>query len=322
MRQTNPPTCERTIIMEPIITLYERDPAPVATLPAALAERYGSGLAIPEAGPDVRPYVIANFVETVDGVVSFAEPGHASGGDISGFSEPDRMVMGLLRARADAVIFGSATLHQDSGHIRTAPYIYPELAEAYAALRRQLGRSEPHPLNVVVSASGRVNLTEATFHTPQLRALIATTPAGRARLVAGGVPPDVEIVVVGGSPDAAESHPAPGAADGGVQSDTVVTTAIGVDPVALLDALGRDYGVRVALHEGGPHTLATFLAAGVVDEIFLTLAPQLAGRAPGASRPGLVEGHAFAPAAAPWERLLSVKRAGDHLFLRYAIKHD
>ncbi len=306
--------------MGPIVTLYERESVPADSLPPDLAERYGGGLVVPEAGPGGRPYVIANFVETVDGVTSFAEPGHAGGGDISGFSEPDRMVMGLLRARADAVIFGSGTLHQDSGHVRTAPYIYPELADAYAALRRRLGRAEPPPLNVVVSASGRVDLAEPTFHTPDLRALIATTAAGRARLVAAGLPPGVEALAVGGSSDTEDLDPAPGAADGGVQPATALVAAVGVDPAALLDALGREYRVRVALHEGGPHLLAAFLAAGVVDELFLTLAPQLAGRAAGADRPGLLEGHAFEPGAAPWGRLLSVKRAADHLFLRYTFE--
>jgi riboflavin biosynthesis pyrimidine reductase len=310
--------------MDPIVTLYEREPAPADSLPTELAVRYDGGLMFPTAGPGGRPYVVANFVATVDGVISLVEPGHASGGEISGFSEPDRMIMGLLRARADAVIFGSGTLHQDSGHVRTAAYVYPELAEQYAALRRRTGRTQPHPLNVVVSASGRVDLAEPTFHTPDLPAVIATTPAGRMRLVAVGLPPGVEVLAVegdgAGTPGVKETHPAPGAADGGVRPATALTSSVGVDPTALLNALGREYGVRLALHEGGPHVLAAFVAAGVVDELFLTLAPQLAGRSPGAERLGLLEGHAFAPGAAPWGGLLSVKRAGDHLFLRYTFE--
>jgi riboflavin biosynthesis pyrimidine reductase len=308
--------------VDPIVTLYERTPVPASSLPPELAERYGGGLVVPERGPGGRPYVIANFVETVDGVTSFAVPGHFGGGDISGFNEPDRVVMGLLRARADAVIFGSGTLHEDSGHVRTAPFVYPDLADAYAALRRQIGRGEPHPLNVVVSASGHVDLAEPTFHHPVLRVLIATTPAGHARLADTSLPPGVEVRVVSGAPDRSEElHPTPGAADGGVQPAAPLPIATGVDPAALLAMLGREYGVRVALHEGGPHLLAAFLAAGLLDELFLTLAPQFAGRAPGAERPALLEGHAFAPGAAPWGQLLSVKRAGEHLFLRYAIEH-
>jgi len=51
--------------------------------------------------PGTRPHVFSNFVTTLDGVVSLNTKGHASGGDISGFSAQDRMVMGLMRAIAD-----------------------------------------------------------------------------------------------------------------------------------------------------------------------------------------------------------------------------
>ncbi|HCJ33407.1 MAG TPA: hypothetical protein DHV65_03790, partial [Ktedonobacter sp.] len=56
------------------------------------------------------PYVVGNFVTTLDGVVALNEPGHVSGGDISGYNHHDQMVMGLLRAIADAVIVGAGTL--------------------------------------------------------------------------------------------------------------------------------------------------------------------------------------------------------------------
>ncbi|MGZ6391656.1 MAG: hypothetical protein ACXWQZ_20655, partial [Ktedonobacterales bacterium] len=69
---------------EPITTLYEREPAPPDSLPPALAQVYGSGLIIPAGSTDTRPYVIVNFVETVDGVVSYNLPGKAGGGSISG----------------------------------------------------------------------------------------------------------------------------------------------------------------------------------------------------------------------------------------------
>ena len=51
-----------------------------------------------------RPHVIGNFVTSLDGVVSLGIPGKAGGGEISGFNPHDRMVMGLLRAAADAVV--------------------------------------------------------------------------------------------------------------------------------------------------------------------------------------------------------------------------
>lgn len=304
--------------MDPIQTLYQRDAPPASSLPTALADRYDGGLSLPDTASGGRPYIIGNFVETIDGVISFALPGHAGGGDISGNSEPDRFIMGLLRARVDAVIFGTGTLHGDAGHIRTADEIYPDAASDFAALRREVGRSMPNPLNVVVSASGRVHLDEPTFHTPGLSVLIATTAAGHALLARQKLPPGVDVRVIPAltqpKSDAAALPPAPQV---GKKEDT---DKQGVDPAGLVALLAREYGVRLALHEGGPRLFAAFVAAGMVDELFLTVAPQFAGRSPDATRPALLEGQAFAPDDAPWAGLLSIKRSGAHIFLRYRFK--
>jgi riboflavin biosynthesis pyrimidine reductase len=279
--------------MEPIRTLYERDPAPVETLPPALAAMYGGGLAFP-AGSNTRPWVVANFVATLDGVVSYDLPGQRGGGPISGENEPDHAIMGLLRASTDAVIFGAKSLSEDSGHVRTPAFIYPPLAPAYAELRARQGLPTL-PLDVVVSGSGAVDLSEPNFHHPGLRVLIATTAAGAARLAERTLPEGVGAREVAGAEDGE------------------------VSPIALLALLWREHGVRIALHEGGPRLFTAFLRAGGLDEMFLTLAPQLSGRAMDAPRRALVEGSAFTPESAPWSALLSVKRAGDHLFLRYRL---
>ncbi len=57
--------------------------------------------------------MLSNFVTTLDGVVSLQVKGHDGGGDISGFNADDRMVMGLLRAVADAVVLGAGSLDAD-----------------------------------------------------------------------------------------------------------------------------------------------------------------------------------------------------------------
>lgn len=296
--------------MEPILTLFEREPAPRESLPPALAAVYGGGLVVPEGTPE-QPYVIVNFVETLDGVVSYELAGKAGGGSISGESAADHAVMGLLRARADAVLFGSGSLREDSGHIRVPEFIAPALAAEYADLRAQLGRPDTLPLNVVVSASGHVDLAEPTFSYPGLRVVIATTARGAARLSREALPPGVEIRALPEQSAIGETDEGAGAAHSAGDG--------GVSPRALLALLGREYGVRVALHEGGPKLLGAFLADGAVDELFLTLAPQLAGRVDAARRPALVEGYAFTPDVAPWATLLSLKRAGSHLLLRYGL---
>jgi riboflavin biosynthesis pyrimidine reductase len=58
------------------------------------------------------------------------------------------------------------------------------------------------------------------------------------------------------------------------------------------------------------------LRANLVDELFLTVAPQVVGRDEAARRLSLVEGVSFG-GQGRWASLASVRRAGDDLFLRY-----
>jgi riboflavin-specific deaminase-like protein len=74
----------------------------------------------------------------------------------------------------------------------------------------------------------------------------------------------------------------------------------------------RARGVRALLSEGGPTMHGALWAAGVVDELFLTVAPLLTGDD---DEPNIVEGGRL-PAATELE-LLAVDRAGSELFLRY-----
>lgn len=283
-------------MIEPIQTLYERTPAPRDSLPPALADAYDGGLVIADAQPGERPYVLVNFIESIDGVIAYTQPGEPYQGTVGGMSDTDHMVMGILRARADAVIFGAGSLREDKGHVHTPAFVSPPQAEAYAAYRALLGRGGAEPISVVMSGSGQVDLGERTFHAPGLRVVIVTTPTGYERLRGEALPDGVEARTVAANPDGA------------------------VDVLAMLRLLADDYGVRVALNEGGPLVLASFLAAGAVDELFLTLAPQLIGRTDATSRRALVEGVAFSPQTAPNAQVLSVKRTGNHLFLRYGIQ--
>ena len=98
------------ISMELIQTLLDRQaPVDPPVLPEALRTLYGGDLHFSASG-DRRPRVIGNFVSTLDGVVSFAIPGKAGGGNISGFNAGDRFIMGLLRASADAVMVGAPSM--------------------------------------------------------------------------------------------------------------------------------------------------------------------------------------------------------------------
>jgi riboflavin-specific deaminase-like protein len=97
----------------------------------------------------------------------------------------------------------------------------------------------------------------------------------------------------------------------GVKGD-VEYARVGDDLPRLLAYLHERHGVRSILCEGGP-TLNSFLfAAGVVDELFLTLSPKLLS---GASALTIVAGRELVePADA---RLVSVAEAENELFTRW-----
>ena len=275
--------------LEPLQDLFDATAGEELPLPDGLQALYGR-LRVP-CHPG-RPHVVANFVSSLDGVVSLGVPGQAGGGEISGFNPHDRMVMGLLRAAADAVMIGAGTLRESSpGHLWTADYIYPSLATEYQNFRAALDLPEP-PLNVVVTASGDIDLDRRLFRTGEVPSLLVTTAAGSRNLRDRGVPSSVLMEV------AAETAP--------------------LSVRAVLKAVCRVRRCRLVLSEAGPRLMSPFVAERLLDELFLTLAPQVAGRDGDLARPGFVAGTSFAPEHPVWGTLIGAKRGGDHLFLRYA----
>lgn len=287
--------------LQPLETLYEAGRGDEITLPQELATFYGPLRMALHAD---RPYVVANFVSSMDGVVSLGVPGHTGGAEISGASREDRMVMGLLRAMSDAVVVGAGTLRAVPRHIWVAERIYRPFAEAYRQLRVGLGKAGP-PLNVLVSASGDLDLQLPVFTQGEAPAMIVTTARGAKRLEAQHAPPGVSIVVPRDMP-------------GDVQT---------IAAASMLQALATQEQFplpprALILVEGGPRLVSTFWAEGLLDELFLTLAPQVAGRDGIAPRLSLAEGHLFAPDHPIWGMLVGVKRRGNHLFLRYAFEGE
>jgi riboflavin biosynthesis pyrimidine reductase len=279
--------------MEPLITLYEREHVPSDTLPSTLATLYDGGFALPLREQQGRPYVIANFVETIDGVVSYNAPGQTGGSVVSGDNKQDQMVMGLLRAYSDAVIIGTSSLRQDANHLHIPATIAPDYANNYAELRTRLGKQENLPMTVVMTASGDVNFGDKTFSAPDLRVVIATTQKGYDALTQKTLPSGVDVHIIGSR-----------------------DVSSGVAPADVLALLAHEYGVQIALYEGGPNLLSSFLQAQMIDELFVTVAPHLAGHSQNTHRFSLVEGYAFRPDQM-WSTLLSVKLAGSSLLLRY-----
>jgi len=230
-----------------------------------------------------EPRLVANFVQTIDGVVAIPEL-ERSNALVAGGSEGDRFVMGLLRSCADVVLIGARTLLASPQGTWRADRVYPPGADAFAELRRRRGGGE-RPAVAILTAGGSLDPAHPLLADG---ALVLTTERHAAELRTA-VPAATEVVAVN---------------DG--------------DRVDLSRAVAalRARGHSVILSEAGPTVFAALLAASLVDELFLTISPLLAGRG-GAHRPGLVEGVELLPGEQTPATLLSLRRDGDHLFLRY-----
>lgn len=258
------------------------------SLPEHLAGIYGAPWRL--LVPAGRPYVYSNFVLSRDGRVSFNEPGHMSGAVVARFDEHDRWLMALLRARADAILMGDNTLRVEPDHVWTAEFLWPDDADAFADVRRAEDRS-PAPLQVFLSLEGDIDVEgAAVFSRPEAHVVVATTTRGAAR---------------------ARSLPEVAA-----RLDILELGVEAVDVARLLVVLHDEYGVATVLCEGGPRAYASLLAAGCVDDEFLTLSTVVIGSTAEHPRPSLVEGAAFPAAAYPVSRPLSLHRVGDMLYLR------
>jgi riboflavin biosynthesis pyrimidine reductase len=249
---------------------------------------YGRRLRFP-ASP--RPYVIANFVASIDGVASLGLTDGTDSSTLGASSRADRYLMGLLRASADAVLIGAGNLRDTPGHQWTPARVAGDEAANIDAYRfERTGAAQPAPL-VVVSASGDLP-AHVALDQPATRVLVVTSARGAVKVHA--------------------AHPLVTPVE--VADDEMVS---GTDLVA---AVTRSLGPGLFLCEGGPSLFGRLLADHAVHELFLTISPRIAGRDHDQPRPGVVGGWAAAPGALRRAAIESVRRSDDHLFLRYRLE--
>lgn len=280
MPDTEPGQAGPGTAAQPLETLYEHPDLTSRPLPAGLQALYGGGLDLP------APCLYANYVSSIDGVAALGPEHPSSGSAISGRDPADRFLMGLLRACASAVLIGAGTLRATPTHRWTPEHVYRAAATEFAALRDSRGLPA-EPELVVATARG-----ELPLHHPALEAgaVIATTDAGARRLT-GRLPGTCTLLALGEDPK--------------------------IDPATLMQAV-RARGHAVVLTEAGPRLLGQLVDRGLLDELFLTVAPVLAGRDQ-TPRAGLIADLELLPGRRESAELVSLRRQASGLFLRYRL---
>jgi riboflavin-specific deaminase-like protein len=203
--------------------------------------------------------------------------GRATIGGVSGpiGSDADTAMLVGLRTRFDAVMIGAGTMRAER---------YGRIVADQEQRERRERIGLPHdPLMVIVS--GRLDLP---WDAP-----LFTTAGGRVLIFT-----------------ASEAEPPETAT-----SLRVIRHEGQVDVAAALRHLREERGVRALLCEGGPHLHGQLWAAGLVDELFLTIAPRMTG----AEAPRIVEGPL--PKIAELELAWLLERNGE-LFARYRRRPD
>lgn len=214
------------------------------------------------------------------------------------------------------------------------PYVAVNMVATVDGRATISGRTEPissvpdrqvfHALRTRVDA---VMVGAGTVRTERYGRLVRD-PARRERRRAAGLDADPLAIVVSGRLDLPADlpllqHPEQRvvvitASEGVIEGSAAPLEYLRSSPVDLTGALARlreNHGVRSILCEGGPSLNASLLSAGLIDELFLTTAPTIAG---GAGALTIVTGTALQEEPRPVE-LVWLLATGGELFARYRV---
>lgn len=212
--------------------------------------------------------------------VASADGAATLSGRAGGLGSPtDQQVLRLLRDRSDAILVGAGTVR----------------AESYRPLRDDPERSGARIARGLAPVAPFIVVSRRLTIDPD------------DPIIARAVAPTVIVTCANSDP---ERHAR-------LAAVTPVIVA-GTDTVDLVEARAAlaDRGLRRLVCEGGPTLFGAAIAAGIVDELCLTLSPVLTG--PGAPR--IVAGGL--PIDPLRLRLRHVLEEDGYLFLRYAVDPD
>src|ERR671932_571695 len=252
-----------------------------------------------------RPYATVILAISADGKIADAVRSPARFG-----SAKDKAHLEQQVAASDAVLFGNGTLQAYGTTMRV---ISPELVK-----QRELQGKPPQPVQIVCSRSSQFDPNLRFFQQPVPRWLLTGQDADtavpypyRAKDAETAVPFPYR------TKDAETAVPFPYAMTNS-KFDRIIYAKTAGGEIDWIDAFQQlaNFDIKRLAILGGGKLVASVLAAGLVDELWLTVCPLILG---GADAPTPVEGKGFLADLAPKFGLLAVKQVGQEVFLHYKV---
>ncbi|MEG4337612.1 dihydrofolate reductase family protein [Microcoleus sp. D3_18_C2] len=270
-----------------------------------------------------RPLATVILAISADGKIADAVRSPARFGSANDKAHLEQQV-----AASDAVLFGNGTLQAYGTTMRV---ISPELVK-----QRELQGKPPQPVQIVCSRSVQFDPNLRFFQQPVPRWLLTGQDTRETPLPSPYPTKDSKFdrtsgTILKNGQDARSTTEEFSCGTGILpihkkliengatsQFDRIIYAKTAGEEIDWIDAFQQlaSFGIKRLAILGGGKLVASVLAAGLVDELWLTVCPLILG---GADAPTPVEGKGFLADLAPKLELLAVKQVGQEVFLHYRI---